>query len=95
MKIRKRITSAILTSAVTASFVFSLTANAAYAYPDADGNGSVGINDSVVIRMYLAGYNEPTDLTALDFDENGVISEMDAQTVQLYLSGLWRNENDN
>ncbi len=40
--------------------------------------------------QYLAGVFEPTDLSALDVDENGIVSLMDAKSVQFYIAGTWR-----
>lgn len=94
MKLKTKISSVFMTTLFAASALTAFPVSA-YDYPDPDGDGSISINDTIVIRTYLSGINEPTDLAALDFDENGVISEMDALTVQLYLSGMWRSENDN
>lgn len=56
---------------------------------DPDGDGVISINDAVIIETYLMGINEPTNLAALDFDKNGIISKMDSSSVQLYLADIW------
>ena len=56
---------------------------------DPDGDGVISINDAVIIETYLMGINEPTNLAALDFDKNGIISKMDSTSVQLYLADIW------
>lgn len=67
----------------------SITANATYPRPrDPNGDGIINIADKVCILDYLKGKNFEVDKRALDFDQDGVISEMDAYKVQLYDSGL-------
>lgn len=86
MKMNRIIASAVSAALIAAACV-PFSANAA---TDPDGNGAVEIADAVYILSYLAGVFEPNDLSALDFDGNGIISEMDAYTVQLALVGAWR-----
>ena len=67
----------------------SITANASYPRPrDPNGDGHITIADRVYIINYLKGKVFDADKKALDFDQDGVISEMDAYKVQLYDSGL-------
>lgn len=56
---------------------------------DPNGDGSFDFADATYIILYLAGRIEPTDLSALDVDGNGVISRMDVYCVQLHEAGLW------
>lgn len=88
----KKLLSALLSAAILATVGASLSANAATPLPDPDGNGEIGISDYVIIITYLAGRFEPTDLTSYDFDRNGIISRMDAISVQLYITQIWNGE---
>lgn len=84
MKANKKLLSFILSGIMT---VTTCSAFSAYAVPDPDGDGKIGINDAVLIMQYLAGRFEPTDLSRLDINENGVVSAMDAYYAQLYEAG--------
>ncbi len=67
----------------------SITTNAAVTDPD--GDGVITVNDAVYIGQYLSGRICPTDIARLDFDGNGIVSEMDLRTVILYLAEIWRD----
>lgn len=48
----------------------------------------VNIADAVYINGYLKGQYEPEDLTALDINQNGLISGMDISYIQFYIAGV-------
>lgn len=85
MKVNKKLMSFLLSGVMAVMTCGALSASAAA--PDPDGDGRIGINDAVLIMQYLAGRFEPTDLSKLDVNENGVISPMDAYYAQLYEAG--------
>nr|4UYQ_B Chain B, Cellulosomal scaffoldin adaptor protein B [Acetivibrio cellulolyticus] len=62
-----------------------------FIYGDVDGNGSVRINDAVLIRDYVLGkINEfPYEygMLAADVDGNGSIKSIDAVLVRDYVLG--------
>jgi hypothetical protein len=81
----------VITTTTSSLLFFSLiplSGSAAIGDVDPNGDGYVNMSDSVYILQYLAGEFEPTDLNALDFDENGIISYIDALKVQYYDAGL-------
>lgn len=90
MKKGKKIMSVILAGITAAVSYCSVTASAV---PDKDPNqdGYFTIADYVCIIQYLGGYFEPSDLSQLDIDDNGVVSQMDAYYIDLYEGGLWGN----
>lgn len=61
-------------------------------YTDPNGNGVWEVADAIYIMQYLAGGFEPTNLAQLDIDQNGVVSMMDAQSIQLYCAEIWDGE---
>ncbi len=84
----KRFLSAILSAVVMTATASALTVNAVTP-SDPNGDGSILVSDATYIMSYLNGQFEPADLDALDFDRNGVISEMDVETVYMYLTNSW------
>ena len=88
----KKILTALLSAVLLGTALLPLSAGATTAIPDPDGNGSIGISDQVTILTYLAGRHEPTNLTAYDVDENGIVSHMDAKCIELYLAQQWNGE---
>lgn len=90
MKVSKKITAFILSGIISAMSLCSITASAA-PNKDPNGDGRFTIADYTCIIQYLGGYYEPSDLSQLDIDDNGVISRMDAYYVVLYEGGLWGN----
>lgn len=88
----KRTLTALLSAVLLGTAVLPLSAGAATAIPDPDGDGAITISDNVIILSYLAGRHEPTNLTAYDVDENGIVSHMDAKCIELYLAQQWNGE---
>jgi len=87
MKVRKKLMSLVLAGIMAVMSCGSL-ASSAKPLPDPNGDGVLNMSDCVLIMQYLVGYIEPTDLSKLDADKNGVISQMDAFRIQLYETGL-------
>lgn len=86
MKIRKKLSAISLSIAMTA---VALQPTTAFALSDSNGDGVRNTADAVYISLYLEGKSEPVNLSALDFDGNGVISQMDYKSVMLYVLGIW------
>ena len=84
MKVNKKLMSFLLSGVMA---VMTCSAGPASAAPDPDGDGKIGINDALMIMQYLVGKFEPTDLSKLDVNKNGVISPMDAYYAQLHEAG--------
>lgn len=84
----KKFFSAILSAVVLTTAASAFTASAVTP-SDPNGDGSILVSDATYIMSYLNGQFEPTNLDALDFDRNGVISEMDVETVYMYLTHIW------
>lgn len=86
MKIKKKLSVISLAIAITA---VALQPTTAFALTDPNGDGDRSVSDAVYIAQYLNGTCEPVNISALDFDGNGVISEMDYRSVMLYVVGAW------
>lgn len=65
-----------------------IASNAVNMPRDPNGDGVINISDRVCILQYLKGKLFDVDKRALDFDQNGIISQMDAYKVMIYDSGL-------
>lgn len=84
MKIKRKAV-ALLAGIMAAVSCGSITSSAVSADPN--GDGELSISDVVFIQQYLLGCFEPSDLSALDVDNNGIIGQMDVKRIQLYLVG--------
>lgn len=94
MKRLKKLIAGALAAAVSAVCMMPLASGAVGSgYPDPNGDGSLDLADATYIIQYLAGRFEPEDLSELDVDRNGVISQMDVYCVQLKEAGLWEAKN--
>ena len=82
----KRIITSIIASAICGTII---SVPSVSAVTDPNGDGVINIADAVEIGMYLYADHEPTNISVLDFDGNGIVSEMDYISVQLYVSDLW------
>ena len=80
---RKLISSIAAISLAVASAV-SLTSSASGTPRDPNGDGAVNMSDAVFITQHLVGSQHPSNLTPLDFDQNGIISQVDTYKVQLW-----------
>lgn len=87
MKLKKKFTATVLACLTAATACVSLSANADY--PDPNGDGVIDVSDTVYIQCYLSGMFDVDNLIPLDFDGNGIVSQMDARKIQLYNVNLW------
>lgn len=93
MKVIKKLSALLVAGAIMSmSAGFSASATSIADYTDPNGSGTWGISDAIYIMQYLAGAFEPLNMSQLDVDKNGVVSMMDAQSVQLYCIGMWNGE---
>jgi len=84
---KNKIISIISTSIISVSCLVSTSLSAKALPRDPNGDGIISIADYVTIAEYLIGNDLPTNLTPYDFDQNGIISEMDAEKVLIYDAG--------
>ncbi|WP_419021513.1 trypsin-like serine protease [Holdemanella sp.] len=86
---KRRILSAITAIAMATTAMFGMTASASpVIVSDPNGNNSITNADSLYINRYLAGMISPSNLDAVDFDRNGIISAMDSYKVMQFLSSF-------
>lgn len=85
---RKLISSIAAISLAVASAV-SLTSSASGTPRDPNGDGIVNMSDAIYIKQYLNGRVLPNNLTSLDFDVNGIISQMDSYKLQYWCLSLY------
>lgn len=55
---------------------------------DPNGDGSVDIADVIYIESYLKGQFEVSDLSAMDFNGDYIVTKDDSVAVQRYLAGM-------
>ena len=70
--------------------VISIIPNVCFA-TDPNGDGFYQLNDVFLIRQYISGNTLVSNLTALDYNQNGIVSEVDALK---YQSDLLYNQVD-
>lgn len=92
MKKFKKLIAGVVAAAISAVCMIPYASSAAEITSDPNGDGSLDIADYIYIVQYLAGKFEPADISRLDVDKNGVVSQMDAYCVQLKEAGLWEEE---
>lgn len=90
MRKLSRIISAVSASALSFSLLLGTVGSASpNSIPrDPNGDGELRLNDAVYIMQFLGGAVLPSNLTPLDFDQNGVITQMDSYKAQAYLIHL-------
>ena len=94
MKIsKKRISALLAAAALSVCTAMSASGVSADQVRDANGDGEIRLNDTILTYQYLAGRFNPTNIKSFDFDGNGIISKMDADKVQNYT--LWLLNDDN
>ena len=54
---------------------------------DIDGNGKVNLQDSALLRRYLAGWDVTIDESVADVDGNGKVNLQDSALIRRYLAG--------
>ena len=87
----KKFIKTILTTAIMATMAVSALTFNAFATgnsTDTNGDGSVDIADVIYIQSYLRGQFEVSDLSALDFNGDYMVSQIDSIAVQRHLVGM-------
>lgn len=84
----KKILAHICSFALLLSLLIPISSSADSIPRDPNGDGSINISDAVYILQYLAGKYRASNIDALDFDYNGIISKMDVDKVQSYCLGI-------
>lgn len=87
----KRFIKTILTTAIMATMAMSALTFNAFAtvnVTDPNGDGHVDIADAVYIQSYLRGQFEVSDISAMDFSGDYIVSQIDVLAVQYYVAGM-------
>ena len=90
MKLKKLITG-IITTAMLAVSAMPLSSNAVM-LQDPNNDNRIEMADYIRVVNYLYGRTSPTVLSYYDVDRNGVISMLDAISIQLYITQQWNGE---
>lgn len=85
---RKNIIISIVSCFLAACVAIPTISYASTTLRDPNGDGNITMADKMYIDYFLSGAMIPTNLTSLDFDQNGVISYMDSFKVQMYDAGF-------
>ena len=72
---------------VTDHFSVYAVVNSSVLSGDIDGNGKVNLQDSALLRRYLAGWDVTIDKNAADVDGNGKVNLQDSALLRRYLAG--------
>ncbi|MGN0622262.1 MAG: hypothetical protein ACI4I9_10380 [Porcipelethomonas sp.] len=87
MKFKKILNVLCLTTTLIASSnITALDAMAVTNATDPNGDGVLDVFDSVYIAQFIGGKIYPTNLSPLDYDGNGIISQMDAYKIARAIS---------
>ncbi|MCM1227458.1 MAG: dockerin type I domain-containing protein [Clostridium sp.] len=78
MKVKKILLSCLTAVIFVCSTVSALNVSAA---TDPNGDGKLDLYDVILITNYLAGTACPQNISQLDYDGNGIISQMDAYKI--------------
>ncbi|MCM1006500.1 MAG: trypsin-like peptidase domain-containing protein [Ruminococcus flavefaciens] len=94
MKVKSRMIAFLSTAMVAAASVMSFSGSAAQnvVYNDPSGDGKIDMSDAVAVMQYLSGAITPENVDKLDFDNNGVVTPMDAYKIQAYKLELLEKE---
>lgn len=79
---KRKLISSIAAISLAVSSAVSLTSSASGTPRDPNGDGAVNMADAVFITQHLVGSQHPSNLTPLDIDQNGIISQMDSYKLQ-------------
>lgn len=82
---KKKVISALTSLCLTLTGLSIMPAAATSMPRDPNGDGIIDIADGVYISQVLKGTYIPSNLTPLDFDQNGVVTMADSEKVFLYL----------
>lgn len=84
----KKFIRVILATAITTIMATSTLTFNSFAITDPNGDGRVDIADVVYITSYLKGQFDVSDLSALDFNGDYMVSQIDSLAIQRYLVGM-------
>lgn len=91
MKQLKKLLAGALATVVSATCMMSFTSSAGFMpFRDPNGDGKLNMADYICIVQYLAGLYIYTDMTQLDMNDNGIVSEVDAILLNGYLTEVQR-----
>lgn len=85
---KTKIITFLLTLTLTFTSIVTFSSSAAIGDRDPNGDGDIDLGDGILIEQYLKGAATVSNLDALDFDENGIISLMDKRKLQWHQLGL-------
>ncbi len=89
---KKFISSFVSSLVASTAAVAMVTSGAFNPNKDPNGDGMLDFSDATYIYQCLGGNYKPSDLTQLDIDDNGVVSDVDAMYAQMYDAGLIHSE---
>ena len=81
----KKIKSIAITAIMALSSLTALPMSAS-AITDPNGDGSVNATDALIIQYYLSGTTNYSNLTALDFNGDMIIDEIDKSACLRYIT---------
>lgn len=76
------VVSAVVMIGACSAVNVSATVPAGY---DINGDGVVNISDAVAINMALTGEWNPSDLSDIDVNQNGVVDDLDRMSIMAYV----------
>ena len=85
---KNKLITSIISGIIAACVAIPVVTNATTSLRDPNGDGSITVADSTFINLFLGGTMTPSNLTPLDFDQNGIVSAMDSFKVWVYNSGI-------
>ncbi|MGN1403293.1 MAG: dockerin type I repeat-containing protein [Ruminococcus sp.] len=88
MKLKLRIASLLVACVCAVGSIASFSASATVLRGDVNGDGYVDITDAVSLNRYLAGGYKVTNMSALDYDRDYIISRADSDALYRFLVHL-------
>ena len=77
----KKILAAVSAVVVMSAGIAVVTSKVSATPTDPNGDNFINMYDVIYISQYLSGLVYPTDLSHLDYDGNGIISQMDVYRI--------------
>lgn len=85
----KKIISGLISIALVVTNVITSISSASFnPNKDPNGDGVLNLADYVYVKQCLAGKYKPSNLSALDVDDNNVVSDVDAKYIMMYDAGV-------
>lgn len=85
---KKKLITSIISGIIAACVAIPAVTYATTTLRDPNGDGYITTADGTFIDSFLSGTVTPSNLTPLDFDQNGIVSAMDSFKIQVYDSGI-------